>query len=43
MDAKWYKFHREWGFHTEERCNENPNSKNYNQEKGYKKEYSSMQ
>ena len=32
MDAKWYKFHKEWGFHTEETCNENPNSKNYNQD-----------
>ena len=43
MDAKWCKFHKEWGFHTEETCNENPNSKNYNQERGYKKGYSSMQ
>ena len=43
MDAKWCKFHKEWGFHTEETCNENPNSSNYNQERGYKKGYSSMQ
>ena len=41
MDAKWCKFHKEWGFHTEETCNENPNSSNYN--RGYKKGYSSMQ
>ena len=42
MDAKWCKFHKEWGFHTEETCNVNPNSSNYNQER-YKKGYSSMQ
>ena len=41
MDAKWCKFHKEWGFHTEETCNENPNSSNYN--RGYMKGYSSMQ
>ena len=41
MDAKWCKFHKEWGFHTEETCNENPNSSNY--KRGYKKGYSSMQ
>ena len=43
MDAKWCKFHKEWGFHTERACNENPNSKNYSQDRGYKKGYSSMQ
>jgi hypothetical protein len=41
IDAKWCKFHKEWGFHTEETCNWNPNSSNYN--RGYKKGYSSMQ
>ena len=43
MNAKWCKFHKEWGFHTDETCNENPNSKNYNQDRGYKKGYSSIQ
>ena len=43
MNAKWCKFHKEWRFHTDETCNENPNSKNYNQDRGYKKGCSSMQ
>ena len=35
MNAKWCKFHKDWGFHTDETCNENPNSMNYNQDRGY--------
>jgi hypothetical protein len=41
-EVKWCKFHKAWGFHTDETCNENPDSTNYFCRRGNKKGYSSM-